>query len=491
MSEKNNSRFSGLRWVQRHWLLTTVVCFALLTVLFGQPAWAASNQAQFNQTVPRPTPTTPPAAPTNTPTPEPTDAPQPAPTNTPNNGGNDGGNGGNNDNAAAGASDSGSQGELPAAPAALPAAPAPQPGATQPLTASVAVLTLNVRGGPNTSFPVIGRLTQGGTVSVLGRNATGDWFFVCCAGESNSPGWISAQYVTPDFTADRAAALGVVTDSGQLVASAPISPTGAVTGTVSATTLRVRQGPGTDTTQAGRVTEGGVVTILGRNQDGTWLAICCAADTNARGWVSAQFVTLNQPGLIISNLPVVGADALATATVPDATAAGTAGTDAAPAEPAAAPATPEPTAQPTPAPAASTDNTTALAVALTERNSLTSSSDGTILEVRVKNTGGVDAQNVTLRSVLPAGLEVAGATAQGGGLVSQEQERAGQPVVVVTWPTAAAGETLLVRVNLRPASGLAAGALLDSAASVQADNATLASANITLSALRQGPSVFW
>ncbi len=118
MSHKNNSHFSGFRWVQRHWLLTTVACFALLTVLLGQPAWAASNPAELNQTVPQPTPTTPPAAPTNTPQPAPTDAPQPTPTRNNNNN-----NDNNNDNNS-GASDSGSQGALPAAPPAAAAPPA-------------------------------------------------------------------------------------------------------------------------------------------------------------------------------------------------------------------------------------------------------------------------------------------------------------------------------------------------------------------------------
>ena len=73
----------------------------------------------------------------------------------------------------------------------------------QLLTADVAVLTLNVRGGPGTSFPVVGPLTQGGKVSVLARNATGDWYLVCCVGAGNSQGWVSAQFVTPNLLLSR------------------------------------------------------------------------------------------------------------------------------------------------------------------------------------------------------------------------------------------------------------------------------------------------
>jgi uncharacterized protein YraI len=61
---------------------------------------------------------------------------------------------------------------------------------------AVNVLTLNIRQGPSTTTPVVGRFRQGNTFTVQGANAAGDWYLVCCIPGSQGAGWVSAQFVT-------------------------------------------------------------------------------------------------------------------------------------------------------------------------------------------------------------------------------------------------------------------------------------------------------
>jgi uncharacterized protein YgiM (DUF1202 family) len=61
---------------------------------------------------------------------------------------------------------------------------------------TVDVLTLNIRQGPSTATPVVGRFRQGNTFTVQGANAAGDWYLVCYVPGSQGAGWVSAQFVT-------------------------------------------------------------------------------------------------------------------------------------------------------------------------------------------------------------------------------------------------------------------------------------------------------
>jgi uncharacterized protein YgiM (DUF1202 family) len=69
--------------------------------------------------------------------------------------------------------------------------------------------------------------------------------------------------------------------------------------TVTARSLRVRGGPGTDAPILGGVTAGEVVAASGRNEPGDWAAVRIPNGTN--GWVSAEFLNCPTP---INTLPV-------------------------------------------------------------------------------------------------------------------------------------------------------------------------------------------
>jgi TolB protein len=59
---------------------------------------------------------------------------------------------------------------------------------------------LNVRNGPGTAYPVIGELSLGDSVEVVGKNAAGDWLQIAYNGQE---GWVAAAYT--DLTGSLAA----------------------------------------------------------------------------------------------------------------------------------------------------------------------------------------------------------------------------------------------------------------------------------------------
>ncbi|MEZ4661011.1 MAG: SH3 domain-containing protein [Caldilineaceae bacterium] len=153
-------------------LLVVFFAFGTLALWNHATVWAAPRASAAYQTVPKPT-----KEPTNTPVPtatprrDPTATPRrdnnnnPSPTNTP-----------------------------------VPTVPPVETGPTGVVSAVV----LNVREGPGTVFGVVGTVTQSTVVEVLARNEDGSWWRICCVVGADQPGWVSAQFVTPNFEAARA-----------------------------------------------------------------------------------------------------------------------------------------------------------------------------------------------------------------------------------------------------------------------------------------------
>ena len=76
---------------------------------------------------------------------------------------------------------------------------------------------LNVRSGPGMAYPIMGGLSLGDAVEVVGKNAAGDWLQIAYNGQgefSGQGGWIAAAYV--DLSGSLAA---------MPVVSAPLLPT--------------------------------------------------------------------------------------------------------------------------------------------------------------------------------------------------------------------------------------------------------------------------
>ena len=72
----------------------------------------------------------------------------------------------------------------------------PSPSVTQPPNSGrVTAYGLNVRTGPGTAYPIIGGLSQGDAVEVVGKNAAGTWLQITHPAGTEGRAWVSAAYV--------------------------------------------------------------------------------------------------------------------------------------------------------------------------------------------------------------------------------------------------------------------------------------------------------
>ncbi|MDW8316818.1 MAG: SH3 domain-containing protein [Anaerolineae bacterium] len=131
---------------------------------------------------------------------------------------------------------------------------------------------------------------------------------------------------------------------------------------VETATLNVRLGPGTDYPLVGQASQGSQLSLIGRNEAGDWLVVCCV---NGRpGWVAARLVSVQPDGADLAALPIALAPPLSRPATPTATptpsptaappspppAPGANGGSASPPSPPPPPPPPPPTATPTPVP---------------------------------------------------------------------------------------------------------------------------------------------
>jgi len=122
---------------------------------------------------------------------------------------------------------------------------------------------LNVRTGPNTSYASLGMIKEGTAVILL--ESKDGWYRIDYNGKT---GWISGKYIS--------------LSGGQAT-----SPSTNATGKVTATTLRVRSGPGLTYSQTGLLTKGQQVTII--STSGDWYKINYNGST---GYVSKTYIQL-------------------------------------------------------------------------------------------------------------------------------------------------------------------------------------------------------
>jgi len=188
--------FSKVATLVRHYWIGSVALLLITLVLFRSiPAWAAPVTKPVNQTVPQPT-----ATKENTPVPQATNTPKPKKDK--------------NDNKDQPTATSAAQ---QPAPTTAPQQPPPGDGPTGAVIAD----RLNVRQGPGTTFAIVGHVAKGDVVRIQQRNAAGDWWQVCCAGDTKSVGWVSSKFIQPNFDAAQTNTLIPVGDGSTAPAAAP------------------------------------------------------------------------------------------------------------------------------------------------------------------------------------------------------------------------------------------------------------------------------
>jgi hypothetical protein len=84
-------------------------------------------------------------------------------------------------------------------------APTPSPEQSRRVEGRVTAFALNVRTGPGMAYPIVGGLSLGDSVEVVGRSAAGpsidsgrsDWLQIVYPSGSDGRGWIAAAYADP------------------------------------------------------------------------------------------------------------------------------------------------------------------------------------------------------------------------------------------------------------------------------------------------------
>lgn len=138
-------------------------------------------------------------------------------------------------------------------------------------TATVTTGQMNVREGPGAGYLPIATVSQGEMVTLLGRNADASWVQVKLA--DGKTGWVSTLYITTTF---RVIDLPVVNTTAE--------PYGAIaTGR-----LNMRTGPGVNYPISSVLTQGDVVSLLGRSSDGRWALV--RAFSIYVGWVNSGYL---------------------------------------------------------------------------------------------------------------------------------------------------------------------------------------------------------
>ena len=151
--------------------------------------------------------------------------------------------------------------------------------------------TVNVRSGPGTQYDIIGQLTNGDEVRVVGRSdQESDWLQI---EYSSGTGWVAYFTVTVLSAVDK---LPIVDTAGSLLSTpTPTLDSGnsvQASGDLYVTAFRrvnVRSGPGLVHDQIGELEPGDTADITGRTADNQWLQI----NFNGQpGWVAYFVVTV-------------------------------------------------------------------------------------------------------------------------------------------------------------------------------------------------------
>ena len=163
-----------------------------------------------------------------------------------------------------------------ARPSETPTAPPPTPTvAPAPGTTST---QLNVRAEPSTAGEVLGIIAANATVQIVGQDPGGNWWQILYEAGADGKGWVTAQYVQ---TATR--------PEVPVIGGGDTGP-GAGNSAVVIQQLNIRSGPGTSFNSVGILNADDVVSLTGKNRDGTWLQVAFAGGPDGRGWVNAAFV---------------------------------------------------------------------------------------------------------------------------------------------------------------------------------------------------------
>lgn len=157
---------------------------------------------------------------------------------------------------------------------------------------SITATSLNVRTGPGLSYPISGSVKKGEKFSIVKTDE--DWVQISLGGSKK--GWVAQWFTTKE-------------SPNTAVSPAETPKTASGSGSVTADSLRVRKGPGTNHQIIGSFNSGQAIEILGYN--GNWAEVRTA---NLRGWVSKEYISSKESKAIVAPTPSAKTSGTVTAT---------------------------------------------------------------------------------------------------------------------------------------------------------------------------------
>jgi uncharacterized protein YraI len=156
-----------------------------------------------------------------------------------------------------------------------------------------AVTNINIRAGPDLRYQKLGTLEAEQSADIVGVSADQYWYLIKVPGTSNVQGWVSKDYVTTQ-DADNVPIIGAESNT-----QTTLAPGSAYL--IAKATLNVRGGPDITFGVVGQLTQGQMAEIIGKTEDGIWLAIRMNGTDNSQGWVAAAYVEAQN----LENVPVL------------------------------------------------------------------------------------------------------------------------------------------------------------------------------------------
>lgn len=178
---------------------------------------------------------------------------------------------------------------LTSAPLPTPTALPPTAAPTLPPIQGVTNTQINVRAETNSASQSYGVILPFTTVQITGKESMGTWFQIAYADSPTGSGWVRAEYIQVDPTAE-VQVLGAESGSGTGMSGLVISG------------INVRSGPGTNYESLGVLIPKDVVFVTGRNAGGSWVQFRFSPSPDGLGWASAEFLQMENT----DSLPVVG-----------------------------------------------------------------------------------------------------------------------------------------------------------------------------------------
>jgi len=185
-----------------------------------------------------------------------------------------------------------------------PAEPTKESAAMESDTPRVDIPTggVNLRSGPGLDFDLLGRLEEGASAVVVGKNDLGDWWLIEFEAGENGLAWVADAVV--DFTGDPQRVPFARDNNEAAEPTATPTPEPVIAGSVKAIDpVNLRAEPSADSERVGGLYLGDVADVLAVSEDGVWWQIEFADAPDGFAWVSNDFVEFTGD---INSVPIFG-----------------------------------------------------------------------------------------------------------------------------------------------------------------------------------------